>query len=169
MVMLVATTALLSIVDADRKAQNEQISFANLDFAIESISRAARVGSAFRCITGGFSNVNIEQPNDCSGGGTAFAFEPYGGSPGNPNDQYVYRLSGTQIQRSVDGGVNFVPITAPQIVIQGLTFYVRGANEAAKNKQPIVLMSVYGYAGTTTRSQVNFNIETSISQRLLDI
>jgi prepilin-type N-terminal cleavage/methylation domain-containing protein len=157
-VMLVATGALLSIVDANRKAQSQQTAFSNLDFALESMSRAIRVGTTFRCITGSYTNANVDQAHDCNGGGSAFAFEPFAGSPLSSNDQVVYRLNGTQIERSTTGGASnsFIPITSPEIYVEGLTFYVRGST-AGDSLQPQVLVSVWGHAGTTTRTRVEFN------------
>lgn len=170
MVMVTATGALLSILDANRKAQFQQISFSNIDFALESMSRAIRVGSQFRCISGSYSNANVDQTQDCSSGASAFAFEPYGGSPSTPNDQVVYRLNGNQIERSTTGGggSSFVPMTSPEIVIEGLTFYVRGSG-LGDGRQPVVLISLYGRAGTTTKSRVDFNLQTTVTQRLFDI
>jgi type II secretory pathway component PulJ len=169
-VMLMATGALLSIIDTNRKAQSQQTSFTELNFALESMSRAIRVGSTFRCIPDSYSNINIDQPQDCAGGGGAFAFEAFNGSPANPNDQIVYRLNGTQIERSLQGGggSSFVPVTSPEIVIQDLSFYTRGS-VSGDGLQPLVLISIYGYAGSTTKTRVDFNVQTTITERLRDL
>lgn len=165
MVMLVSTGALLSIIDNNRKAQSQESAFTNLNFALESMSRAIRVGSFYHC---DYTQGLLTSPRDCSGGSTSFAFEAFGGSSGNPNDQVIYRLRGTQIERSVDGGSNYVPVTAPEVVVQGLTFYVRGST-SGDTRQPFVLISTYGYAGTSTKSRVYFNLQTAVTERLLDI
>jgi len=168
-VMLVSTGALLSVVSNDRKAQAQQSSFSNIDFALESISRAMRVGATYRCITGNYSSASIDVSQDCNSGGSALAFEPFGGSSATPDDQVVFRLNGTQIERSTQGGASstFIPVTSPDVVVEGLRFYVRGST-LGDIYQPTVLISIYGHAGTAG-NQVNFNVQTTVTERLLDI
>ncbi len=186
-VMVMATGALLSILDANRKAQSQQTIFSNLDSTLESMSRTIRVGTTYRCIEGEYSSANIDNTQDCNNGADAFAFEKFGGIKGDSSDQFVYcrfdsvvgncSSSGKQIARSTDGGANFVPITSPEIIIEGLTFFVRGSTPS-NSEQPIVLISLYGCAGVKpsegcsgpeTKTKVNFNLQTAITQRLLDI
>ncbi len=176
-VMLMATGALLSILDSNRKVQSQQAIFSNLDFALESMSRKIRVGATYRCIPGGYSSTNIDKIQDCNVGGDAFAFEPFGGDQSNPSDQIVYRLNSNQIERSTDGGASFVALTSPEIRIEGLKFYVRGSTPS-DSEQPVVLISVYGCAGLkaseacsspATKTKVDFNLQTTVTQRLLDI
>lgn len=169
-VMVMAVGALLSIVDANRKAQGQQNTFDNLDSVLENMSRNIRVGTYYRCIPGAYSNASIETPQDClSPGGAAFAFESNVGASGNPNDQIIYRLNGTQIERSVNGGTTFVPMTSPEIIIDGLTFYVRGSSPLPNTLQSTVVISLYGHVGTNAKTRVDFNLQTTITQRLFDI
>jgi len=86
----------------------------------------------------------------------------------------VYRLSpsGTSIEKSRDGGSIFVPVTAPEIVINDIKFFVLGAlpssGEFGNPQQPKVLIKIRGTAGTKEGSRTDFTIQTLISQRQLD-
>ncbi len=163
-VMIVAVGSLLSIVDANRKAQAQQIVINNLNFALENMSRNIRIGSYYHC----GSSLPLSTKADCNNGDSYFAFEGREGNTSQTNDQIVYRLSNSQIEKSTDGGTTFIGITAPEIVIEGLSFYVDGA-AAGDQKQPKVLMTVYGHTGISNRARVDFNLQTMISQRAFDI
>ncbi len=162
--MLIAVGSLFSMLDANRKAQSLKSSTNNVAFALENMSRQLRSGSNYHCGTGALTT-----PLDCSSGGTQIAFEPYGGNTSNANDQVVYRLFGTEIQRSVDGGATFLAITAPEVTIEELKFYVVGSlpNDFPM-QQPKVVMTMRGYAGTTERTRSEMRLQTMITSRLLD-
>ncbi len=162
-VMMVGAGALLSIVDANRRGQAQQTVINNLNFAIENISRNIRVGSKYHCGTSG----SIDTPRNCISGESFLAFEPNGGDTGTDDDQVIYRLNGSQIEKSTDGGLSYLGITAPEIDIDTFTFYVDGA-PSGDGKQPRVLLILSGHAGAG-KTQVLFNLQTTISQRLLDI
>jgi prepilin-type N-terminal cleavage/methylation domain-containing protein len=166
MVMLMAVGALLSIVDSSRKAQSQETSFVNIDFALETMSRAIRLGTNYHCdVT--VTSPPIIQPRDNLAGCTSVVFEAFSGSSANPNDQVVYRLNANRIERSVNSGGTYTPLTSPDVTIQNLSFYVMGSTPG-DGSQARVLITVYGFAGTG-KSQVNFNLQTTVTQRLLDI
>lgn len=166
-VMLIAVGSLLSMIDANRKAQAIKSVINNLNFAIESMVRNARVGTNFHCENDSFVN-NAESPLDCAAGGILFAFEGQFGSPLDPNDQIVYRINGTQLERSTDSGTNFIAVTAPEVVIDKLTFYVTGAPRL-DSLQPHMVVIIQGHAGRDKRSRTEFNLQGGATQRLLDI
>ena len=56
-VAVIAVTALLKIVDANRKSQTLQDTVNNINFAMDSITRELRVGSAYTC--GSLSGANV--------------------------------------------------------------------------------------------------------------
>src|SRR5882724_2619217 len=89
MVMLMAVGALLSIVDNSRKAQSQETSFVNLDFAMETMSRAIRLGTAFHCDVTSTSPDAVTEPHDCQSGASSIEFEGFSGSSLNANDQIV--------------------------------------------------------------------------------
>lgn len=169
-VMLVGVGALLSLSAANERAEAINSVMNNLDAAVEDMSRSIRVGTAYHCETSANPPppVVLAAPKDCaSGGGILLAFVPAGGDPTNQNALTVYRLNGTQLERSLDSGVTWVALTAPEISINRFSFYVIGSAKGS-GIQPRVLMNIQGSAvvpgGTTT-----FTVQSSVVQRLLNI
>jgi prepilin-type N-terminal cleavage/methylation domain-containing protein len=163
-VMLIAVGSLLTMTEASRKAQALKSVMNNLNFALESMSRTIRVGTNYHCGIGGAASTQ-----DCIQGSSYFAFEGSGGDPNDPSDQVVYRLIDSQIERSTDGGDNFLAITASEVVIEDLQFYVVGSAPGPDTIQPKVVMTIQGYADITPRTRTEFNLQTTIAQRLPDI
>lgn len=163
-VMLIAVGALLSMLDANRKAQALKSSINNLSFALENMARQMRAGSSYHCGTG-----TLTATLDCINGSSQFAFEKYGGDPATANDQVVYRLASSRIERSIDGGATYLPITAPEVVVEELMFYVVGAPATDSPKeQPKVIIKIRGYAGENDRTRTQVRLETMVTQRSLD-
>ena len=163
-VMMVSVSTLLSLIDGNRKAQSGSVLINNLNFAFENMTRNIRVGKTYHCGTGG----TITSAQDCIAGASYFAFEGVDGNPSSSGDQIVYRLLGNQIQKSSDGGSNFVGINAPEIIVEGLNFYVEGA-PTGDSKQPKVLITVFGQTGISARTRSDFNLQTLVSQRFYNI
>src|SRR3989344_1317808 len=83
-VMLVSVTALLSLVDANRKTQALHSVMNNLNIALDSMVRSLRMGSVYHCGSGEYSLAR-----DCSNGDMVLAFESFGGDRGDPRDQWA--------------------------------------------------------------------------------
>lgn len=164
-VMLIGVGSLLSMMSANKKSQSIQLVMNNLNFAIEDITRTIRIGTAYHCGSG-----DIMGPKDCVEGNSFLAFEPADGDPDTTDDQVIYRLNDNQIEKSTNGGAtnSFITITAPEIKIEKLMFYVQGSEQGGDKRQPKVLIILSGYAGEDEKTRSNFNIQTMISQRILD-
>ena len=164
-VTTISLGAILSIFDANRKAQSSKTVVDNLNLAIENMARIVRFGNNYHCAN---LNLPLSNPRNCNTGSdtdTLLAVN-FGGST------IVYRWNGTindPIQRSDDGGVNFTDITAPEAKIEYLRFYVFGADPNPDTKQPYVVVVIKGYVGNKPTTQTVFSIETLMSQRTLDI
>lgn len=167
-VMTISVGALLSLVDANRKAQALNSVMNNLNFALENMSRNMRVGTTYRCSTSQAVPVAIDTPQNCANGGVLVAFEKFDGDPLDPADQVVYRYVDTRIEKSSDGGATFIPITASEVVIENMAFYVVGTTQG-DTEQPRIIMTVEGSAGISTRAVTRFSLQSTISQRLLDL
>jgi prepilin-type N-terminal cleavage/methylation domain-containing protein len=169
-VMLVAVGSLVSIIDANRKAQALQSVTNNLAFALEGMSRSIRVGYNYHCRDNvPSSNSALKNPSNCAGGGAVLAFEAHDGDPSDDDDQIVYFYDGSSLFRSDQGIDNFIPITAPEVNITNFSFYVLGANNT-DNIQPQVLILMDGVAGITgSKTETKFNIQTSVTQRTPDL
>lgn len=161
LVMIVATGAVFSVVSANKKTHSLKSVMTNLNFALDSMVRDIRVGSTYSC-----------DLSDCTDGGTVFTFKANRDVDGNGqvNDNVEYSLDSGRIMKRIYGlGVTSEsdsPITAAEITVEYLVFYVYGAL-GGDGKQAKVTISIRGHAGVgETRS--DFNIQTTVSQRSID-
>ncbi len=170
-VMLVAIGSLLSMVDANRKAQSIKSAVNNLSFALDAMSRQVRTGSTIHCGAAGALSVPTSNCTE----ETLLAFENFNGNPSDANDQIVYcqgnnstcSSSGTSILRSTNGGATYAPITSPEVTIVYMHFNVIGGLPG-DGVQPKIVMTLKGYAGTSDRTRTTINLETMMTTRLLD-
>ena len=187
-VMLVAIGSVLTIQDANRKAQAVRAIIDNLHGALENMSRKIRTGNTYYC--GEVGNINQSwAATDCgvTGFGTALSFiatddvnaqegsptiyemqcMPHSGTDKYP-DPTTGRCRGTQTgtvmyYKQSLGFPDFEPLIDPKVNVKSLRFYVRNATGAGG--YPSILMTI---AGTIKIERINidtpFNIETTISQ-----
>ncbi len=174
-VMLIGVGALLSLVDANRRAQAINSVINNMNAALESMSRSVRVGTTYHCRTNAVvpSPEEISETQDCAaGGGLLLAFEASDGDRSDPEDQIVYRLNTlqSQLERSLDSGATWVALTAPEVTIESFEFFVIGSSplSAGDAIQPRVLMKIRGSAPVPGGS-TNFSVQASVTQRIIDI
>jgi len=158
-VMTISMGAILGIFSANDKVGSLKIVMDNLNFATETMSREIRFGTRYHCGSGDFT-----LPENCAGGADSISFLSNDGT-----QQIRYRLSGTSIEKSINAAspsAIYTSVTAPEINIQSLTFYVTGAT--LDNLQPRVVIMIKGSAGNKPSSQTEFTMQTAVSQRLLD-
>ena len=171
-VMTVAVGSLITMIDANRKAQALKSVMNNLNFALEGMVRSARVGSTYHC-ENDMSPSGVDSPSDCSSGGVLFAFEAYGGNRSDPSDQIIYRFNSgnNQLERSTNGGADFIAVTAPEVTIENMRFYVIGAVPltGGDDRQPRVVITIRGRAGQTEKTETTFELQGMASQRVFDI
>jgi len=111
---------------------------------------------------------------DCSIGGTLLAFESRRGDKNDPADQTIFRLnqdgSVRFIERSFDSGVTYNRITSPEVDIEEFRIFVTNTDRRidGNEEQPIVVMSITSSAGIG-RSRTEFRVQTSVTQRVLDL
>ena len=165
LVMLVATGSVFSIVQANKKTHTLKSVMTNLNYALEAMTRDIRVGFKYTCDGSGDCSTNpgtrltFKANRDIDGDGSYDAT--------NLNDQIEYTLTSGKITKSILGTNSSTwNVTADEITIQSLKFYVIGTG-TTDGKQPKVVITLQGYAGIgNTRSE--FNIQTTISQRAID-
>ena len=75
-VMLVAVGSLIALIDANRKAQAIKSVMNNLNFAVESMVRNARVGTDFHCESDGTNITTVTSTKDCDSNGVYKAHLP---------------------------------------------------------------------------------------------
>ncbi len=159
-VMTVATGAIFSIVDANRSAQSLNSAITNFSFAAESMVRDIRTGNRYVC--GG--TLPIQNPLDCAAdGNTDIAFYDANNNP----VQYYLDQTAHQIMKWENNAPAPIAITAPEVTIESMLFYVSGTDIVSHQHQPKVLLIIKGYAGVG-KNKSSFNIQTLISQRLLN-
>lgn len=171
-VMTIALGALLSMSESDRKAQTLKSVINNLNFSLDSISRNVRTGSSYHC--GSNSGGDCTTPP----GGTYVAFTLADGTP------LAYRLEKPStdpsagsvcnqavnigcLARSTDGGITWAAVTAPEVVITNLSFYLLGS-ATGDQIQPKLTILMSGTVTVTGARQTVFNLETTVTQRLYD-
>ncbi|TSC86139.1 MAG: hypothetical protein G01um10148_645 [Parcubacteria group bacterium Gr01-1014_8] len=166
-VMLVGLGALVSLIDANRKARALESVMNNLNIALDGMVRAIRMGSTYHC---GSGTQTI--PQDCADTpGTSFAFEPFGGSSSDVNDQWRYRYDAEtkRIYKSENGGGTEFPITAEEVSIEEMAFYVVGTTPG-DTVQPKVVIVVKGIAGAAkVKTKTTYSIQATAAQRILDL
>lgn len=148
--------ALITIFDANKRSQSSKTVVDNLNLSIEDMARTIRFGDTYHC----GSSLPLNSPNDCSLSSNQLAVQFEGNT-------VVYRLNGTSLQRSNNGGSSYSTITSPDVVINQLKFYVFGSSNA-DDIQPYVVIVIRGYVGNRPINQSTFFIQTVASQRTLD-
>lgn len=158
-VMLATTSVLLSVVDADHKAQGLKTTINNLSLTLESIARNLRTGTSYVLL--GRSTATCPSP-----GKTGISYiDQYGSN-------VVYRLNGSSIE--IGKGVLYSVMTAPEISIDRFCFYLVGENPL-DSLQPKILITVGGVvsvnsaAGARARTTSRFDLQTLVSERLPDV
>ncbi len=164
-VMVVSVGTLLALVDANQKAQTLKVVINNLNFSLDSITRSMRTGYAFHCATGSISSLPTT-PADCSGGGRSVSFtDDHGQRIG-----FRFNTSTGTIERCMtdcSNASNWIGLTSRDITIEDARFYVTGALPG-DNLQPMVTITVRGQAGARVATESNFEVQTSVTQRVLD-
>lgn len=180
-VMVVALGALLSVSESDRKAQTIKTITNNLGFALEGMSRTIRTGINYSC-------GSWTPGTDCTsgGGGSLITFEDIQGNITGYQRSTNATLCGQDsagavgcIVRSRDGGSIWQSITASEVVVEHLSFYLYGSSRS-DDIQPRVTISMRGFipltGGAMLRSECNtagiecstFDLQTTVTQRLYD-
>lgn len=155
LVMTISMGSIISIFDVNRHSRSLKTVLNNLNLAVESMSREMRFGKNYHC---GLGAVTV--PKNCPAGQTLLGFLS------SDNVQVIYRFNGGAIEKQIEGG-GYIAVTAPEIVIDELTFYTLGAG-AGDGLQPKVIMGIKSHAGEG-RGRAAFILQTLVSQRALDI
>lgn len=172
-VVLAAIGSLYSVNSASRKVQSMRTVLDNVTFAVESISRTIRTGQYVICggltnsIPGADPNCPFSNQNPSS---TLLVYNTLG-TPGRV--QYragVNTNGGGSIQKQVEEGCPFacvwgewISLTAPEVNVQNLSFYVDGA-DSADGAQTSVAIVINGVA-TTADDVTSFAVQTYVSER----
>lgn len=153
-IMFIATSAFLSVVNADRKARAVRIAVDNLNIALEDMSRRIKTGYSYYC---GSVGETLDTVNDCPAGSNTLFFTNQDGT------RMKYALIGPAIFRDT------TQVTSPEVTITGLKYLVSGSGTllSGNKQQPMVVIVVDGSLGSGAAS-TTFKMQTSITQRVYD-
>ena len=138
-VVMISMGAIFTVVDSNKKAQSLKSVMNNLNFALETMTRTIKTGQMQAFTSGG--NTISTQVFDSNGTVT------YSYLKDSSNIGYIELSRGGVASR----------ITAPEVNITNLKFY--GA-------KPMVVMVVQGTVKLNERISSDFNIQTTVTQRL---
>jgi len=113
----------------------------NARFAVELMAREIRTGKNFSGGVGSLSFANAK------------------------GEVVTYRLNSSVVEKSSDGGTNYLPVTGPETTVDYLNFYLAGQT-AGDGLQPRVTITI-GATSRINNQSANLKIQTTISQRLL--
>ena len=169
LVVIVIVGALLSISNANLRSQAIRAVIDNLNLAVEGMTRKIRAGGAYHC-GGGAPDLPLDCPFTSSSGFSQFAFEAVDGDPDDSSDQISYQLNQNRIEvKDIRISPESLSLTAPEIKVNELKFYVEGAGSKAEGRQPRVIIVLRGTAEVKGEVVTEFNIQTQASQRVLDL
>jgi prepilin-type N-terminal cleavage/methylation domain-containing protein len=170
-VMVTAMSALLNVIDANNKARSIKSAINNISFALEGISKDMRMGTEYSCSE---DSDPLIFSDDCLDGGKAIRFKS-----SKASNTYVYykfvivpvgdKTVG-QIQSCVESGDtplncnNYSAITSTEVDLKNVVFYV--LNTEDDEKQPRMIMTLSGEAGTKEKIKTAFDLQTGVSQRI---
>ena len=161
-IMTLVMGSILNAFDLNSKSQSQKTAGDNLNFALESIARTIRFGTNFHC----GATAPLNTPNDCASGSSSFSVT------GADGILVTYTLSNGAITRSLAGATAQV-MTSPEVSITSLAFRVFGSTSYASGDylQPQVIITMSGTVGSSNKAktQSTFHVETTVSQRKLDI
>ncbi|MBP9802924.1 MAG: prepilin-type N-terminal cleavage/methylation domain-containing protein [Candidatus Pacebacteria bacterium] len=158
----------------------------NLSFVMEDMSRSIRTGYKYRCFDEGLiwensyiQDGSLEIPRSCALGHAIAFEEATTGNVGEAKDQWIYRFGfdertgGFTIYKSINGGLNFYPLTDSKIVFDqtsGISVLAAEPQDAdpVNDGQPFVIIRLSGYI-EFKGIKTPFNLQTSVSQTLIDI
>ena len=157
-VMLMVASAYLVIIASNNQAQAVATGTNNLAFALETMARSIRTGSAYGCSVAGTDG------SPCPDG---FTFRPTGCT--DSSCAVSYALSGESVVETINGQTS--PLTGSAVDITSLQFYVFGSKTTGSGDyyQPQVTISISGTVQSGPGKTVPFTIETGASMRGTDL
>ena len=169
-VVMFGMNSLLSANVAHQKSQDLRSILDNLSFILEDMGRNIRTGYNYRCLISGDAFPFIVGPQRSCASGLGIALEPATGLTADDADQWIYYLNAGKIYKSTSGGSSYFQLNPDEIVLDSASgFSILGAEPPTGNsQQPLVTIRLSGKI-TYKNVETPFNLQTSISQRLVDV
>lgn len=167
-VMLISVGTLLTLIDANAKAQALYMATTNLSFALDAITRDIRTGHQYNCYNqgpgaGGDLPANEDNTSDCVSGKDSLSF-----LRDWDNTRVRYRLYNGKVEQKVETG-NWTPMTSNAVVITDFVFLVKNSSDLPDKNQPTIDVMIEGYVDNGLETTTDFNVQTHIVSRRLDV
>ena len=176
MVVVVSVGGLVVILNANRKTQSIATSVNNAFFATETMTRLMRTGYNYHCGTTGTLTLPLDCPSNY--GSTDVYFT-------DDRGYFVHvflQITGgvgtimEEIDSTAKNGTAFdaaYPLTAVDFNVQTLIFDVTGtipeSSGSADHAQPKTTITLYGIANANNVERAPLSLQTTVTQRLLDL
>lgn len=164
-VVTIAVGALTSLNNTSREARAMRVVMDNANSAMDSMARTMRMGIRFDCGALHPGDASDTAQTECllPTGNTLVRFYGPGGLDSTMKEiQYRYNSTEKSVERMLSNSNTWERITAPEVEVTDMRFYVRGA--IVDNDQPIVTMLMNGVAHVSNIAR-KFSVQTSISPR----
>lgn len=174
-IVMIGMDALLNANLLHQKSQSMRSITDSLSFVMEDISRNLRTGYNYHCISD-FNNIIAVPKSDTNCWGIAFEYQY--GNKNDPNDQWVYYIADGKIFKATEGPYNdsnFTQLTPTEVEIDDINsfFSVFGAEPPVGSnpdlRQPYVTIKLSGEIILKNNVTTPFSLQTSVSQRTIDI
>jgi prepilin-type N-terminal cleavage/methylation domain-containing protein len=169
MVVTIAVGALTSLNNTSREARAMRVVMDNANSAMDAMARTIRMGIRFDCghaYPTNAGNATDGAQADCTyqnGGSSELRFYGPGGLSSSMQEiRFHYSTTTSSVDRMLNNSGVWERMTAPEVQVTGLKFYVIGA--PLDLDQPIVTMIMTGVAHVSTTAR-NFTVQTSIAPR----
>ncbi len=169
--------ALLVLISANVKAQNNQEAVSNIQFALDSMAREVRTGAYYYCDTNVNTNITAAfSTRNCAGKGYYLSIVEGGKSltDGATNRRIAYRYNSTDksIERRIGNG-GWTRLTSSNVIIEEMHFNV--INTSTKDGtptdslQPNVTIYIKGKVEGVAETSSEFRLQTTVTKRVLDL
>lgn len=154
-VVVVVMGAIMTIVDSNRKARSLMTVMNNLNFTVDAVTRSFKTAQDATGVAGGSNEFSINEID----------YEYTESSVNVTLDNAYYRLEEINGIGAItkDG----VPLTSPDINIDLDNSEFKLLNQ--NSPQPLLIIKIVGEVVVTPTISSKFNLQTSVSQRKLEI
>ncbi len=169
-VMVVSTGTLLTMIDANAKAQALYSAGTNLSFALDSMTREMRTGYRYNCYSSTYGSqiTSITSTGDCGSGSGENTVALLRGRDGA---DIRYLFDGGKIYQYKSGS-GWAPLTANDVVIDAFDIEVQNTDtfiSSSDEQQPTITLFIKGHVNNGLDTNTDFNIQTHIVQRRIDV
>ena len=178
-----ALGSLFNVRSINNSLQEKETVLDNLNFSIQVATRDMRFGSDFYC-AGTLPTTTPLLRKNCpstGAGGSVIIFKPSETSSSTDRVAYYVKNGTFYKDEYLGGSTTTLQITSDEVTIRSVTFFVQGAlssdpadglNEGGgfDYQQPLITMIISGIIKKSASIQklAEFNIQTSVSSRILD-